>query len=91
MNKFKCLLTAIALVIAPNLTAQDVLNDSTAQKKLPVQAFAAMPILVGLSAENAFPHEKKPILGIMYSKTTSAQWSLMIALLPIIPKHLAQA
>jgi hypothetical protein len=59
MNKFKCLLTAIALVIAPNLTAQDVLNDSTAQKKLPVQAFAAMPILVGLSAENAFPHEKK--------------------------------
>jgi hypothetical protein len=51
--------TTIALVSSLHLTAQEVANDSTTRHKLPVQAFAAMPLLVGFSAENAFPHEKK--------------------------------
>lgn len=59
MNLSTCFGTVMALAISVNLTAQQAANDSTLQKKLPVQAFAAMPILVGLSAENAFPHEKK--------------------------------
>lgn len=52
-------LVFIALANSFNLTAQAVANDSTARHKLPVQAFAAMPLLVGFSAENAFSHEKE--------------------------------
>ena len=48
----------ITLAISLQVTAQEVANDSTAQQQLPVQAFTAMPVLLGFSAENAFPHEK---------------------------------
>ncbi|HNL06277.1 MAG TPA: hypothetical protein PKH93_01815 [Chitinophagales bacterium] len=59
MNRFKCFLSAIiTLAISLQVTAQEVANDSTAQQQLPVQAFAAMPVLLGFSAENALPHEK---------------------------------
>jgi hypothetical protein len=42
-----------------NLNAQNPVLDSLSPKKLPVQAFAAMPVLLGISMENAFPHDKK--------------------------------
>lgn len=54
---FLAALSTIALAL--NLTAQNVATDSAVQKKIPVQAFAAMPVLLGISAENAFPHDKK--------------------------------
>jgi hypothetical protein len=50
---------AIILAITLDLTAQNATNDSIIPKKLPVQAFAAMPVLLGVSIENAFPHHKK--------------------------------
>ena len=59
MNNPKCFLAAIVCAITINLTAQNVVNDSIIPKRLPVQAFSAMPVLIGFSVENAFPHEKK--------------------------------
>ena len=59
MNKPKFFLTAIVYAITFNLAAQNAVNDSIISKKLPVQAFAAMPVLLGVSIENAFPHDKK--------------------------------
>ncbi len=59
MNKPTYSLAALLCAIALNLTAQNAVNDSIIPKKLPVQAFAAMPVLLGISVENAFPHEKK--------------------------------
>jgi hypothetical protein len=59
MNLPKYFLTAIICAVALNLPAQNAANDSIAPKRLPVQAFAAMPVLLGISAENAFPHDKK--------------------------------
>jgi hypothetical protein len=59
MNNPKCFLIATLCAITFNLTAQNAVIDSIMPKKLPVQAFAAMPVLLGVSIENAFPHEKK--------------------------------
>ncbi len=59
MNTPQYFLTAIACALTLNLTAQDAVSDSIIPKKLPVQVFAAMPVLLGMSVENAFPHEKK--------------------------------
>ncbi len=50
---------AFALISTLNLTAQNAATDSIIPKRIPVQAFAAMPVLLGLSLENAFPHDKK--------------------------------
>jgi hypothetical protein len=50
---------AILCAVTLNLPAQNAVNDSIIPKKLPVQAFAAMPVLLGVSIENAFPHDKK--------------------------------
>ncbi len=41
------------------LSAQTAPQDSTAKRKIPVQAFAAMPILLGVNVENAFSHDRK--------------------------------
>lgn len=72
MNKFKCFLTIAVMAIAYPLAAQVLKNDSTIQHKLPVQAFVAMPIFVGLSAENAFPHERN------YADTNSDSLNLSL-------------
>jgi hypothetical protein len=59
MNYTKCFLAAIVCTITLNLSAQNAVNDSIIPKKLPVQAFSAMPVLLGFSIENAFQHDKK--------------------------------
>jgi hypothetical protein len=59
MNKPQYFLAAIVFAFTLKLAAQNAVNDSINQKKLPVQAFAAMPVLLGVDVENAFPHEKK--------------------------------
>ena len=59
MNYTKYFLTTIVFAISLNLTAQNAINDSIVQKRLPVQAFAAMPVLLGVDVENTFPHDKK--------------------------------
>jgi hypothetical protein len=59
MNKFKCLLTAIALTIAPNLTAQDVLNDSTAQKKTARSGFCSHAYFSGIECRKCLSARKK--------------------------------
>jgi hypothetical protein len=59
MKNLTYCMAAIICAITLNLTAQNVVNDSIIPKKLPVQAFAAMPVLLGISVENAFPHDKK--------------------------------
>jgi hypothetical protein len=59
MNYTKYFLTAILCAVILDLSAQNTGNDSIIPKKLPVQAFAAMPVLWGVSIENAFAHEKK--------------------------------
>ena len=41
------------------LDAQTSQQDSTAKKTIPVQVFAAMPVLLGVNVENAFPHDRK--------------------------------
>lgn len=40
------------------VTAQQQ-SDTLPQQKIPVQAFAAMPVLLGVNVENAFPHDRK--------------------------------
>ena len=61
MNTIKSfLLTSLVLGISLNLNAQNISKDTVPQKQLiPVQAFAAMPVLFGVSVENAFPHDRK--------------------------------
>jgi hypothetical protein len=59
MKNLKCFFAGVVCAVTLNLTAQNAVNDSIIPKKLPVQAFAAMPVLLGISIENAFPHEKK--------------------------------
>ncbi len=58
MKQIKYFLTLIAFLNMLNLAAQTVVGDTIPHQKLPVQAFAAMPVFVGFSAENAFPHER---------------------------------
>lgn len=41
------------------LNAQQAQRDSVVQRKVPVQAFTAMPVLLGVSIENAFPHDRR--------------------------------
>jgi hypothetical protein len=41
-----------------NLSAQNAPQDSILLKKLPVQAFAAMPVLLGIGTENAFRRDR---------------------------------
>jgi hypothetical protein len=59
MNYTKYFMVALLCAVTLNLTAQNAVIDSIIPKKLPVQAFAAMPVLLGVSVENAFPHDKK--------------------------------
>ena len=59
MNYKKYFLATTLCAMSFNLTAQNAVNDSIIPQKLPVQAFAAMPILLGVSVENDFPHDKK--------------------------------
>lgn len=58
MNQTKYFFIVIVFANVLNINAQTTVNDSIDQQKLPVQAFAIMPVFVGLSAENAFPHER---------------------------------
>lgn len=58
MNPLKYVLTIVLILCLFKLTAQQLTTDSITQKRLPVQAFAAMPILLGVSIENAFPHDR---------------------------------
>ena len=61
MFPFKHFVTSICVLIAFSVNAQQISKDTTIQqkRKLPVQAFAAMPILLGVSVENAFAHDRK--------------------------------
>lgn len=60
MSSYKPLLISLCLFIAFTANAQQMAKDTTVQKrKIPVQAFAAMPILMGLSVENDFAHDRK--------------------------------
>jgi len=54
----KYIFTFVAIIAFFNLTAQNAPQDSTAKRKIPVQAFAAMPVLLGVSIENAFSHDR---------------------------------
>lgn len=61
MFPFKHFVTSICVFVAFSASAQQISKDTTIQqkRKLPVQAFAAMPILLGVSVENAFAHDRK--------------------------------
>ena len=60
MKNLKYVFSTILLcAVILKLSAQNTVNDSITTKKIPVQAFAAMPVLLGISVENAFPHYKK--------------------------------
>jgi hypothetical protein len=89
MNKPTYFLTAIVFYFALNMTAQNAENDSIISKRLPVQAFAAMPVLLGISVENAFPHEKKYRTFAQNELTlplTNSQTYSIYGSLPIIKK-----
>jgi hypothetical protein len=57
--KYFSIIIIIVCNITLNLSAQEAVKDSVIHKRLPVQAFAAMPVLLGVGIENAFPHDKK--------------------------------
>ncbi len=60
MHPTKFLLAAILMLATLNLNAQGLTTDTTiVKKKIPVQAFAAMPVLLGINVENAFAHDRK--------------------------------
>lgn len=49
----------VFILSAFNVIAQQRQQDAVVQRKIPVQAFAAMPVLLGVNIENAFPHDRK--------------------------------
>jgi len=59
MHPTKFLIATILTLATFNLNAQGLTTDTIVKKKIPVQAFAAMPILLGINVENAFSHDRK--------------------------------
>lgn len=91
MNPVKYLLSTAFLAFALTINAQnEITKDSLTQKKLPVQAFAAMPTLLGVSVENAFPHDRKYKTFTQNELTlplNNSQTYTIFGSLPVIKKH----
>ena len=58
MNTPRIILIAMTIAIVGQVHAQLIIKDSLPPKKIPVQAFAAMPVLLGLDIENDFAHDR---------------------------------